>query len=118
VRQLGRRRRDAQRQPHQLLHAEILRAVPGAADHHLGLSALSNGFGQFPIKLRIAHLEGIQWEYESIQTTMFLDRLAEVRYWRRLRDIRFPAPGAYAFSLLIDEDVLADTKIQLAARGH
>ena len=57
--------------------------------------ALSNGFGQFPIKLRIERLEGIQWSYESSQNVMFLDRLAETRGARdRLGLLNAQARGA------------------------
>jgi Family of unknown function (DUF6941) len=80
--------------------------------------SLSNGFGQFPIALRIERLESVQWEYEKTENVVFLDRLKEVRYYGRLRDIRFPVPGSYSFMLLLDGDILADTKIEIRSKGQ
>lgn len=79
-------------------------------------SPLSGGFGEFHIRLRIAHLRSLQWEYENSQKMMFLDRLSEVRYSRRLQGIRFPEPGSYSFSLLIEEEMIADTRIEILKR--
>ena len=81
-------------------------------------AALSNGFGQFPIKLEIESLEHVEWRYEYTQNAMFLDRMKEMRFWVRLVEIRFPGPGAYAVTLSIDNEVLADTRIEIRKRGH
>jgi hypothetical protein len=49
---------------------------------------------------------------------MFLDRLKEVRYVRRLDEISFPEPGSYEFTLLIEGEILAGTKIEIRKRGQ
>ncbi len=74
---------------------------------------LSNGFGQFPMTLRIERLSTLQLIYEHRSTPMFLDRLAEVRYYVKIKGLRFPAPGSYGASLRIEHDVLAETRFEV-----
>lgn len=95
---------------------KVFDQFPATPLNCVAFAALSNGFGQFPITLRIQLLDQLELIYEHASNVMFLDRLAEVRYYLRIRDLRFPKPGSYGFSLLLDGEVLADTRIDVRKR--
>lgn len=79
----------------------------------VAFSPLSNGFGKFDIQVVAEHLGTLQLIYKHQSTAMFLDRLAENRFYLRLKGISFPVPGSYSFSLMIENEILAETRINV-----
>ena len=78
-----------------------------------GYAALTNANGTGTIKLMVTRLDTDETLDRWESTVHFPDRFAEVRVRFRIRDLSFPAAGRYQFTLLADNEWLAQRTLQV-----
>jgi hypothetical protein len=76
-------------------------------------AALTDGQGEATAQLSVTHLETDREVYTLLRGLRFPDRFTEVRILFRLLEFRFPAPGSYLFTLLIDGEWAAHRRIRV-----
>lgn len=80
-------------------------------------AALTDGQGTGRIALVVSRLETGEGIHAFRTTANFPDRLAISRMRFRIRECRFPQPGMYEFTLLIDDEWVAHNRLQILATG-
>ena len=78
---------------------------------------LTEGSGTGTIELVAVRLETDDQIYAQRGEVHFPHRFAVVNAHFRVSKIRFPAPGSYAFMLLIDGDLIAQRRVDIYQQG-
>ncbi len=76
-------------------------------------ASLTDGLGDAMAELAVTHLDSDEEIYSFQRSVRFPDRFTEVRILIRLAAFRFPAPGSYLFTLLIDGEWVAHRRIRV-----
>jgi hypothetical protein len=79
-------------------------------------ATLNKGFGDGTINLVISRLDTGQDVFDYRGKIRFPDKLTLVFFHARLRQCRFPAPGQYQFTLLVDGEWVAQRRLQVQLR--
>jgi hypothetical protein len=74
---------------------------------------LVGGSGTGTIVLAAVRLETEEQIYSQQGEVRFPDRFAVINVHFRVSKIRFPAPGSYAFMLLVDSDLIAQRRVEV-----
>ena len=77
---------------------------------------LTDGFGTAIIELVAVRLETDEQIYSQRGEVTFPHRFAVVNIHFRVSKIEFPAPGSYAFMLLIDGDLITERRLNVYQR--
>jgi uncharacterized protein DUF6941 len=77
---------------------------------------LTDGSGTGTIELVAVRLDTNDQIYAQRGEVVFPHRLAVVNVHFRVSKIRFPAPGSYAFMLLVDSDLIAQRRVEVYQR--
>jgi hypothetical protein len=97
----------------------LARKVEGVPSEPVAFSAfvpLTDGSGTGTIELVAVQLETDDQIYSQRGEVTFPHRFAVVNAHFRVSKIRFPAPGAYSFMLLIDGDLIAQRRVEVYQR--
>jgi len=76
-------------------------------------ASLTDGEGDADVDLTVTHLESDEEVYFLQRSVRFPGRFTEVRTLFRIADCRFPAAGAYFFTLRVDREWVAHRRIQV-----
>jgi hypothetical protein len=90
---------------------------PVIADPFSVFSILTNGLGNSHIRLVIGQAEKEEIVYEREIAVHFPDKLAQVYLQFRISDCEFPEPGLYEFTLLVDNEWVADRPLRILRGG-
>jgi hypothetical protein len=77
------------------------------------VAPLARGWNRGKIKLMVSHLESQSLVSSKERQVYFQDRSRVVTFRWHLERIRFPAPGAYLFTLWVDEDLIAERTLHV-----
>lgn len=88
---------------------------PYLASPFFVFAALSDGLGDAIVDLIGTRLDTNERVYARRRRVRFSDRLRELHVVFRIEDCRFPAPGYYQFSLLVDGEWVAQRRIHVVA---
>ncbi len=91
-------------------------SFPAVAQRLTVYAALTDGLGDGTLRLSVGHLDTMEEIYVRDQPIHFPDPLQERRIYFRLRQLRFPAPGRYQFTLLADGEWVAQQVIRVAVK--
>lgn len=80
------------------------------------MAVLTDGLGNGRIELVVRHVESNEEVYAHRADLVFSDKVAEVTYHLRLRQLVFPAPGNYQFTLLLDGEWMAQRRLRVYQR--
>jgi hypothetical protein len=80
-------------------------------------STLSDGLGNGRIRLVVGQPEKDEIVYEREGTVHFPDKVTEVYLHFRVRECEFPEPGLYQFTLLVDNEWVAQRPIRVYRKG-
>lgn len=90
-----------------------VQSFPSPVQRLTVFAALTNGFGNLPIRLLVEPPDGGPPVHESTWVVDFSDRLEEVWFVVDVTDLAFPTPGRYQFSLFAQTEPLAQTVIRV-----
>jgi hypothetical protein len=76
-------------------------------------AALTDGLGDAAVDLVVTEAASDEEIYRLVRTIHFPDKLTEVRALFRIRDCSFPAAGSYLFTLLIDNEWVAQRSLRV-----
>lgn len=76
-------------------------------------AALTNGFGNIPIRMEVEPLDGGMPIRGRTVVVDFTDRLDEVWFVVELNDLVFPEPGTYQVSLFAEAEPLARSLLRV-----
>ena len=76
-------------------------------------AALTNGFGDVTLEVVIERLDTGEPIYHRIHSVRFVDRLQEMRFILRIRNVSFPVAGAYQVTLSANRDFLAQHEMRI-----
>lgn len=79
-------------------------------------TALTNGFGEYRVRLDIESLNTGDLLYRFQDTLLFSDRLYEVPVLVNVANLVFPTEGAYQLSLFVDDEPLSRFRFQALSR--
>ena len=86
---------------------------PSGPVSFVAYAALTNAQGPATIKVVVTRLETDEVLDSWQGAVVFPDRFTEVRVRFRIRDRSFPAPGRYQFTLLVDDEWVAQRDLQI-----
>ena len=95
----------------------MVNAFPSEAQKFSVFAALSDGSGSSTMRLDIVRLDSGDLIFTQSYPIHFPERRTVVNVHLRLKGIRFPIHGVYAFDLLIDGTLLAQRKLRVYLRG-
>jgi hypothetical protein len=86
---------------------------PFAASRFFVFALLTDGLGEGSLELTLTHL-GSEEEIFRLETTIRLpNRFTELRVPFPIVECYFPEPGAYLFTLLIDNEIIAERRFEV-----
>jgi hypothetical protein len=91
---------------------------PALADPFSVYSTLTDGFGECHIRLVVGQPHKDEIIYEREIVVSFPDKLMELDLNFRLPDCEFPEPGLYEFTLLVDNEWVADRPLLVYETGE
>ena len=80
-------------------------------------AALSDSVGRLKIRLVVTRLDTGEVTYEVENQVSFPDKLTAVHLVCRLNNCEFPAPSWYQFTLLSENEWLAQRRVRVYAKG-
>src|SRR5262249_41232986 len=89
--------------------------LPSPTQRFALYAVLTDAEGEATIDLTVTHLDTDEEVYALQRTLHFPDRLAEVRLLYRLREIAFPLPGLYQFTIYLDGEWLTQRRLQVVS---
>jgi hypothetical protein len=95
-----------------------LEGFPAVADPFSVFSILTNGLGKSRIRLVAGQADKDEIVYEREVEVDFPDKLAQVYLHFRISDCEFPEPGLYEFTLLVDNEWVADRPLRIYQTGE
>ena len=90
-----------------------VRSFPTPPQRLSVFAALTNGFGDIPIRIEVEPPDGGMPIRERTVVVDFTDRLDEVWFVVELNDLVFPEPGAYQVSLFAETEPLARSLLRV-----
>jgi hypothetical protein len=87
--------------------------VPAAAPSFCAYSVLKGSFGQGTVRVRMYRLDHQHLVSVAERPILFPDRLQTVHARIRIDDWVFPVFGDYEFALMVDQDIVAQTTLQV-----
>ena len=96
--------------------ARIVEGFPSEPVVFSAFAPLSDGSGTGTIELVAVRLETDEQIYMQRGEVTFPHRFAVVNAHFRVSKLRFPAPGSYAFMLLVDGDLIAQRRVEVYRR--
>jgi hypothetical protein len=94
----------------------VVGEFPTAPQRFAVFATLKDGEGNGTITLVITHLESDEEIYAQEGLVHFPNRLSEVRALFRVNACRFPTPGRYLVSLLVDGAWISQREIEAVAK--
>lgn len=94
-----------------------LPALPATAPPFIAFAALRGGHGSGRVQLAAYRLDRDEVIYATGRPITFTDRRTTVYVPIRVAHCRFPVAGDYAFSLLVDRDIVAQQSLHVALGG-
>ena len=91
---------------------------PAVAQPFSVFAVLTDGLGDATIQLSILRLETDEEIFVYRAQLRFPNKLTEVSFHARLRECRFPGPGQYLFTLLVDGEWVSQRRIQVYLKGE
>lgn len=90
-------------------------SFPHLAPQFFVFAALMDGLGDATVDVIATRLDTNERIYARQRRVHFSDRLRELHVIFRVADCRFPAPGVYQFTMLVDGEWVAQRRIHVVA---
>jgi hypothetical protein len=102
--------------PVNCFHSRELEVFPGQATF-CALTWLTDGLGEMLVEMVVESLDSLEEVFRLERNVQFTDPLHEMRCAARIRHCRFPVPGYYQVSLLIDRELIAHRRFAVKREG-
>jgi hypothetical protein len=76
-------------------------------------AGLTGGFGLVNMRVMVSRLSDNHVVYSGVVPVEFRDRVEEVRFILRVKNVVFPGPGIYAVELLAEREWVAQTTLNV-----
>lgn len=87
---------------------------PSPPIHMMVYSVLTDGLGDFPLKLVVSRCDTLDEIYVRSLDVSFKDPRQHLRVLWTLRSCSFPVPGAYEFALQADGEPITQSIVQVS----
>jgi hypothetical protein len=96
----------------------VVEEFPSLPQRFALYTVLTEGLGDGTMDLVIRNLDTNEEIFTAQMPVRFPDRVAEVRVLFRINRCSFPAPGEYLCALLLDDEWLAQRRLQVIERDQ
>jgi hypothetical protein len=95
----------------------LVDAFPSPPQQFTVYAVLANGHGTIQVDFRVTSLADDTVVYQRPVPVSFADPLTEARFVFRIGALVFPSSGSYEFSLLVDGEPIAGTRLDIVRAG-